>query len=54
MYIKNKIGKSKILDVVTCMHKEYVYDIPVARHTLKSYTTLLTNTIVLDISNQKV
>lgn len=54
MSMKNETGKSRVFDIKTSMHAGYIYDIPVIRKTLKSYTTMLTNSMVLNISNEKI
>lgn len=54
MSMKNETGKSRVYDIKTSMHAGYIYDIPVIRKTLKSYTTLLANSMVLNISNEKI
>lgn len=54
MSVKNETGKSRIIDITTSMNNGYIYDMPVARHTLKSYTTFIKNTLVLNISDEKI
>lgn len=52
--MKNETGKSRVFDIKTSMHAGYMYDMPIIRKTLKSYTTMLTNSMVLNISNDKI
>lgn len=54
MSIKNETGKSRVLDITTSVHNGYLYDIPVIRHTLKSYTTFVRNSFVFNISDKQI
>lgn len=50
----NEIGKARVLDVVTSIHKGYLYDMPVSRHILKSYTTFTRTPLIMNISNDRI
>lgn len=49
-----EIGKSRVIDIVTSMHKGYMYDMPISRHTLKSYMTATKTPLILNISNKSI
>lgn len=49
-----KLGKSKVMDIVTSSHNGYIYDMPVISHTRKNYTTFTTTSLLFDISNARI
>ncbi len=49
-----EIGKSRVYEFTTSMHKGYLYDMPVVRYTLSDYTTGIKTPFVFNISNEQI
>lgn len=51
---ENELGNGRIMEIKHSINKGYVFDMAISRHTTKSYMTMTSNSLVLNISNEKL